>query len=166
MLHAVRKGIGMSSGDLCIIQDADLEYNPEEYPRLLKPILESQANVVWVSCFSRGDAHRVLFFWHSLANKLLTILSNILNDLNLPDIECCYKVFREENIDQVILKENRFGFEPEIIAKIGILAKKGQFRIYEVGVSYYGRTYNEGKKINWKDGFSALRCIFKYNLFS
>ena len=163
---AVRKGIGMSSGDLCIIQDADLEYNPEEYPRLLKPILEGQADVVYGSRFSGGDAHRVLFFWHSLANKLLTTLSNMLTDLNLTDMECCYKVFRKEIIDQISLKENRFGFEPEITAKIGKLAKKGQCRIYEVGISYYGRTYNEGKKINWKDGFSALRCIFKYNLFS
>ena len=162
---AVRKGLEISSGDIFIIQDADLEYNPEQFPRLLDPILSDQADVVYGSRFSGGDAHRVLFFWHSWGNKLLTTLSNMFTNLNLTDMECCYKVFRKQIIDQIELKENRFGFEPEVTAKFGKLAKKGQCRIYEVGISYHGRTYQEGKKINWKDGVSALRCIFKYNLF-
>jgi len=163
---AVRKGIELSTGDLCIIQDADLEYSPEEFPKLLNPILQNQADVVYGSRFSGGEAHRVLFFWHSWGNKVLTMLSNMFTNLNLTDMECCYKVFRRELISQIELKENRFGFEPEVTAKIGKLAKMGKCRIYEVGISYHGRTYQEGKKINWKDGISALRCIFKYNLFN
>jgi len=161
---AVRKGFELASGDILLVQDSDLEYNPNEYPKLLAPILFGNADVVYGSRFVGGGANRVLFYWHSWGNKVLTTLSNMLTNLNMTDMECGYKVFRKEIINQIKLRENRFGIEPEITAKIGKLAKKGKCRIYEVGISYFGRTYNEGKKITWKDGLSAIRCIIKYNL--
>ncbi len=161
---AVRKGFELASGGLWLVQDSDLEYNPRDYPKLLAPILENNADVVYGSRFVGGGANRVLFYWHSWGNKVLTTLSNMFTDLNLTDMECGYKVFRKEIINQIKLRENRFGFEPEVTAKIGKLAKKGKCRIYEVGISYFGRTYNEGKKITWKDCLSAIRCIIKYNL--
>ena len=160
----VRKGFELASGDLLLVQDSDLEYNPDDYSKLLAPILSGNADVVYGSRFVGGDAHRVLLYWHSWGNKILTTLSNMFTDLNLTDMECGYKVFRKEIIDQIKLKEDRFGFEPEVTAKVAKLAKKGKCNIYEVGVSYFGRTYHEGKKINWKDGLSAIRCIIKYNL--
>ena len=159
---AIRTGIAYASGDLVIIQDADLEYDPNEYSLLVEPILNGKADVVYGSRFMTNGAHRVLFYWHSLGNKFLTTLSNIFTNLNLTDMETCYKVFKTEIIKNITIEENRFGFEPEITAKI---SKVKGIKIYEVGISYYGRTYNEGKKINWKDGFSALRCLVKYNLF-
>ena len=162
---AVRKGFELATGDIFLVQDADLEYNPNEYPELLAPIVSGNADVVYGSRFIGGEAHRILFYWHSWGNKILTTLSNMFTNLNLSDMECCYKIFRKEIIRQIKLRENRFGIEPEITAKIAKLSKKGQCRIYEVGISYYGRTYKEGKKINWKDGLSALRCIIRYNLF-
>ena len=162
---AVRKGFELASGDICLVQDSDLEYDPSDYSKLLNPILSDNADVVYGSRFVGGGAHRVLFYWHSWGNKLLTTLSNMLTDLNLTDMECGYKVFKKDIIDRIELFENRFGFEPEITAKIGKLAKNGNCRIYEVGISYFGRTYSDGKKINWKDGVSALRCILKYNIF-
>ena len=162
---AVRKGFELATGDIFLVQDADLEYNPDEYPKLLAPIVSGNADVVYGSRFIGGEAHRILFYWHFWGNKILTTLSNMFTDLNLSDMECCYKVFRKEIIRQIKLKENRFGIEPEITAKIAKLSKKGQCRIYEVGISYFGRTYAEGKKINWKDGLSALWCIIRYNLF-
>ena len=158
---ALRTGFAAATGDLIVVQDADLEYDPNEYPRLLKPILDGKADVVFGSRFAGGDAHRVVYFWHMMGNKFLTLLSNMLTNLNRTDMETCYKVFRREILQQITIEENRFGFEPEITAKISKL----ECVIYEVGISYYGRTYKEGKKIGWRDGFRALYAIAKYNLF-
>ena len=162
---ALRTGIALATGDIIIIQDADLEYDPHEYERLLTPILSGKADVVYGSRFAGGETHRVLYFWHSAGNKFLTFLSNICTDLNLTDMETCYKVFKAEIAKEIKIEESRFGFEPEVTAKLAKLAKKKNYRIFEVGISYNGRTYDEGKKINWKDGVRAIYCIFKYNLF-
>ncbi|HUO77812.1 MAG TPA: glycosyltransferase family 2 protein [Thermodesulfovibrionales bacterium] len=158
---ALRTGIKEATGDIIIIQDADLEYDPNEYPRLVKPIVEGKADVVYGSRFMGHEPHRVLYFWHRLGNMALTLLSNMFTNLNLTDMETCYKVFKRDIIQSIEIEESRFGFEPEITAKI---AKK-QCKVFEVGISYYGRTYAEGKKVGWKDGLRAIFCIIKYNLF-
>ena len=157
---ALRTGFSAATGDICIVQDADLEYDPQEFPVVIQPILDGKADVVFGSRFQSGRPHRVVYFWHRVGNGFLTLLSNLFTDLNLSDMETCYKAFRREVIQSIDIRENRFGFEPEVTAKIA----KMNLRIYEVGISYYGRTYDEGKKIGWKDGLRAIYCIFKYNL--
>ncbi len=157
---ALKTGFAAAAGDVVLVQDADLEYDPGDYPRLLEPVLRDAADAVFGSRFIGGSSHRVLYFWHSLGNRFLTLLSNMVTDLNLTDMECGYKVFRRDLLQKITIEEPRFGFEPEIVAKV---ARSGA-RIYEVSVAYYGRTYAEGKKINWKDGVSAFRCILTYGL--
>jgi glycosyltransferase involved in cell wall biosynthesis len=159
--YCIKKGIEQSNGNIILIQDADLEYDPNDYPKLINPIINNNADVVYGSRFVGGDEKRVLFFWHTVANKILTLISNVFSNLNLTDMECGYKVFRAEVLKKITLNQNRFGFEPEITAKIS----KMNIRIFEVGVSYFGRTYSEGKKITYKDAFNALYCIIKYNIF-
>ena len=159
--YCIKKGIERSNGNIILIQDADLEYDPQDYPKLINPIINNYADVVYGSRFVGGDEKRVLFFWHTVANKILTLISNIFSNLNLTDMECGYKCFRSEVLKKITLNQNRFGFEPEITAKIS----KMNIRIFEVGVSYFGRTYSEGKKITYKDAFNALYCIIRYNIF-
>ncbi len=159
---ALRTGFAAATGEIVVVQDADLEYDPQEFPDLIAPILSGRADVVFGSRFAGGRPHRVVYYWHMVGNKFLTMLSNMFTNINLSDMETCYKAFRREVIQAVRIEENRFGFEPEITAKV---AKMG-CRIYEVGISYYGRTYKEGKKIGWKDGVRAIYCIFKYNIFA
>jgi glycosyltransferase involved in cell wall biosynthesis len=158
---ALRAGFVAATGDVVLVQDADLEYNPTDYPTLLEPILSGKADAVFGSRFMGGHPHRVLYFWHMIGNRFLTLLSNMFTNLNLTDVETCYKAFRAEVIKSLDLRENRFGFEPEVTAKLA----KAKCRIYEVGISYNGRTYSEGKKVNWKDGFHAIYAILRYNLF-
>lgn len=158
---ALRDGFRHATQEIVLVQDADLEYDPHDYPRLIQPILDGKADVVYGSRFVGGSSHRVLYFWHSMGNRFLTLLSNMCTNLNLTDMETCYKVFRREVIQQITIEENRFGFEPEITAKI---VKIPEVRVYEVGISYAGRTYQEGKKIGWRDGLSAIWCILKYNM--
>ena len=159
--YCIRKGFDIAKGDIILIQDADLEYDPKEYFKLIKPITDGNADVVYGSRFIGGEERRILFFWHTIANKLLTLLSNIFTNLNLTDMETCYKVFKKEIVKKIQLKENGFGFDPEITAKISKLKP----RIYEIGISYFGRTYEDGKKINFKDALIVLKCIIIYNLF-
>ena len=159
--YCIKKGIEQSNGNIILIQDADLEYDPQDYPKLINPIINNYADVVYGSRFIGGDEKRVLFFWHTVANKILTLISNIFSNLNLTDMECGYKVFRSDVLKKITLNQNRFGFEPEITAKIS----KMNIRIFEVGVSYFGRTYSEGKKITYKDALNALYCIIIYNIF-
>lgn len=159
---ALRTGFSVATGEIVIVQDADLEYDPNEYLLVIQPILDNKADVVFGSRFFSGRPHRVVYYWHRLGNGFLTMLSNMFTNINLTDMETCYKAFRRDIIQSIKIQENRFGFEPEITAKVAKL----NCRIYEVGISYYGRTYKEGKKINWKDGFRAIYCIVKYNLFS
>ncbi|MGH1362036.1 MAG: glycosyltransferase family 2 protein [Calditrichia bacterium] len=158
---ALRVGFAAATGDVLVVQDADLEYDPREYIKLLQPILDGRADVVYGSRFSGEGPHRVLFFWHYVGNKFLTLLSNMFTNLNLTDMETCYKMFRRDVLEGIVLQQNRFGFEPEITAKFA----RGNWRIYEVGISYYGRTYEEGKKIGWKDGLKALWCIVRYGFW-
>jgi glycosyltransferase involved in cell wall biosynthesis len=158
---ALRTGFSAATGEICIVQDADLEYDPQEFPIVIQPILDGKADVVFGSRFQGGRPHRVVYFWHRVGNGFLTLMSNFFTDLNISDMETCYKAFRREVIQAINIRENRFGFEPEVTAKIS----KMNLRIYEVGISYYGRTYDEGKKIGWKDGVRAIYCILKYNLF-